>query len=115
MFKGLLFFLAEFPKFSRRVCPHGFGPREFFTSYQLAREPPSTTGQFLGRLRVVGDFLASGANKNIRGGGGHTALHEAAGRGYTAIESALLNSGAGKDSLDNVGDSPLMWQPVEVI
>lgn len=54
-------------------------------------------------------LLAAGADVDIGGTTGRTALHVASGRAYHQTVVALLAAGACKDALDDDGDTPLIW------
>ena len=59
---------------------------------------------------VVETLLGSGVDVSVRIiDTGATALHMAARGGHAVIVSALLYAGAGKDALDDKGESPLIW------
>jgi hemoglobin len=71
--------------------------------YRAANECGSRTGPL-----VVRALVAAGADVNARNGVTRaTALHMAARRGYVAIAQTLLECGAGIDSRDRKGDTPL--------
>ena len=63
-----------------------------------------------GHVAIVVKLLEAGANFNVHAADdGSTALHLAAYFGHDGIVSALLLSGADKDALTSVGETPLMW------
>eukprot|EP00752_Nemacystus_decipiens_P008810 g7862.t1 len=62
-----------------------------------------------GHLPVVKTLVNAGANLNVRGTDdeGLAALHVAAAQGYNRVVRTLLASGANKDILDELGQTPL--------
>jgi hypothetical protein len=56
----------------------------------------------------VRQFLTDGADPNVPGPLGHTALHTAAARNAPTIAQALIDAGAHVDATDDAGNTPLL-------
>jgi ankyrin repeat protein len=59
-------------------------------------------------LTAVKDYLAQGADVNLKDSFGKTALHRAAYKNYQDIMTVLLDAGADINAQDNRGATPLM-------
>jgi ankyrin repeat protein len=59
-------------------------------------------------LQRVRGLLADGADPNVPGPLGHTALHTAAARDEPTIAQTLIDAGALIDATDNAGNTPLL-------
>jgi len=63
-----------------------------------------------GDVGAIVDLIAAGADVNFGAGMAlHTVLHLAARRDFPDAVTALIHAGAGVDSTDDEGGTPLMW------
>jgi ankyrin repeat protein len=62
---------------------------------------------------VVAYLLERGADPNIPGALGHTALHVAAMRGWPQLTKLLLTHGADPQLEDNAGRTPIDWAELQ--
>lgn len=77
--------------------------------WEEVEEPPLLQALQNGLIREAENLLSSGADVNVRSPfDGSAALHTAALSGRSGVALTLLEHGADKDALDDVGDTPLM-------
>lgn len=70
--------------------------------------PPLVQAAARGHLSDVASLLGSGSSPNEADGGGWSALHAAATRGFPTVVSALLDAGASVDMRSTDGFTPLL-------
>lgn len=74
----------------------------------VAPESPLQSAVSHRDLQRVRAILAEGADPNVSGPLGHTALHTAAARDEPMIAQTLIDAGARVDATDNAGNTPLL-------